>query len=143
MRRARHDDGGTSATLRALGTVAASEGEYAAARESLHAALEIKRATGVARGRTMCELGSVLVRDPAGDRAQARKLLRAALEIARQHHVRFDEATALDWLGALELEEGRMEAARQSWEAALIIYLSLGASAVTRTRQRLERLDHA
>ena len=139
-RRALGDEGGMSATLRSLGAVAAEEGDYDLARRYLRESLDLKKVQGISRGRTYTELGSVLVRDPHGDRQQARNLLETALEIARNNQLRYDEARALEWLGALELEEGHVAVARTQWEAALKLYQALGASAAQPTRARLARL---
>ncbi|MBA3822996.1 MAG: tetratricopeptide repeat protein [Ktedonobacterales bacterium] len=142
-RRAIGDEGGMSATLRSLGAVAAEGGDYDLARRYLRESLDLKKVQGISRGRTYTELGSVLVRDPQGDRQQARNLLETALQIARQHQLKNDEARALEWLGALELEEGHVDTARAHWEAALKLYQTLGASAAQGTRARLSRLAEA
>jgi tetratricopeptide (TPR) repeat protein len=139
-RRAIGDEGGMSATLRSLGAVAAEGGDYDLARRYLRESLDLKKIQGVSRGRTYTELGSVLVRDPQGDRQQARNLLETALDTARQHQLKYDEARALEWLGALELEEGHVAIARAHWEEALKLYQGLGAAAAQQTRARLARL---
>jgi tetratricopeptide (TPR) repeat protein len=139
-RRALNDEGGISATLRSLGTVAAEQGQWEEARGYLRESLDLKRVQGISRGRTFCELGSVLLRDPQGDRTQARNLLISALDIARQHRLSYDEARALDWLGALSLLEGKTDEARQQWESALAIYQDLGAAAAQQVRDRLVKL---
>ncbi len=142
-RRAIGDEGGMSATLRSLGAVAAEGGDFDLARRYLRESLDLKRTQGVSRGRTYTELGSVLVRDPQGDRQQARNLLETALNVAQQHQLKYDEARAREWLGALELEEGHVAEARAQWEAALKLYQALGASLAQLTRTRLARLAPA
>ncbi len=140
IRRALNETGGMSATLRSLGALSAEQGDWEQARRYLRESLELKKVQGISRGRTYCELGIVHVRDPQGDRTQARNLLNTALDIARQFNVQNDEARALDWLGALDLAEGNIAAARAHWEAALKIYSDLGAAAANETRARLAKL---
>lgn len=140
LRRNLTDEAGASATLRSLGVVAAEQGQWEVARNYLREALDSKKSPGVSRARTYTELGSVLLRDPKGDRDQARKLLDAALETARLYHLRYDEARALDWLGALDLADGDIPGARQQWEAALRIYGDLGAANAQPVRTRLAKI---
>ncbi len=143
LRRQIRDKGGTSASLRLLGALAAEQGRWDEARTYLREALEIKDTPGASRARAFVELASVNIRDPKGDHTQARDLLETALSTAQQYHQRSDEAVALDWLGALELEEGNINFARLRWEAALTIYEQLGSSLTEPTRERLAKLAQA
>ncbi len=140
LRRNLDDQGGMSASLRALGILAAEQGQWDVARTFLREAMELKKVPSYSRARTFTELASVLLRDPDGDRDQARKLLDAALQTSRSYHLIFDEARALDWLGALALAEGDAAEAARQWEAALEIYTQLGASFAQPTRERLARI---
>jgi tetratricopeptide (TPR) repeat protein len=143
LRRQIRDKGGISASLRLLGALANEQGRWDEARTYLREALETKDTPGASRARTFVELASVNIRDPKGDHTQARDLLETALTTAQQFHQPSDEATALDWLGALELEEGNVNFARLRWEAALTIYEQLGSSLTDQTRDRLAKLAHA
>jgi tetratricopeptide (TPR) repeat protein len=140
LRRSLGDEGGMSASLRALGILAAEQSQWDVARAYLREAIELKKAPAYSRARTYTELASVLLREPDGDREQAHKLLDAALEAARAYHLVFDEAHALDWLGALALAEGDLAGAAHDWESALEIYSRLGASYAQPTRERLARI---
>lgn len=143
LRRKQRDTSGMAATLRLLGALASEQGNWDEARAYLRESLESKDTPGSSRSRTYVELASVNIRDPQGDREQARKLLDIALGTARQYQQRGDEATSLDWLGALALEEGNLVDARQRWEEALALYTKLGSALAPQTRERLARIDRA
>ena len=139
-RRRMRDDGGISSTLRSLGILATERGNWDEARTYLGEALSIKANAGASRARTLCELAAVNIRDPQGDKIRARQYLDESLSVAQRMHLQFDTAHTLDLIGALDLEENKLDDARTHWKEALALYTQLGSSQAARTSALLARI---
>ena len=129
--------------LRALGTLAGMQGDYAAAnsalRESLHTHREIENKPGIIRA-----LGNLGVAVYAqGDYAGARSLFEEALELQRETNEPHRVASLLGNLGVLAREQGDLASARALFEEAVPILRRAGnKQALANTLSNLGALAH-
>ncbi|MEU5697632.1 ATP-binding protein [Streptomyces aurantiacus] len=68
-----------------------------------------------------------LARQRGGDEVSATRAYEQAIEFGRRAGSRYEEARALRQLGFLDAAAGRVDAARDRWQASLELFTSLGA----------------
>ena len=117
---------GQAGALTDLADVQYLTGNYAAAEDSLHRALELSRGLGdrLGEANALRELG--VLAQATGDCPTAEASLTRALDLSRAQDDRLGEAGSLFNLGIVQFVTGNFAAAADSQEQALKIYGSLG-----------------